>query len=310
MTISENPRPSRYGTQPVPGGTSESGKDATSAGKHTAQDAKESGKHVAQDAKESGKHVAQDAKESGQQVAQTAQEEVRNVASTVSEQARSLFHETSSELGSQAGTQQHRLAEGLRSLSQEFGSMAEGSDESSGQATGLVREAAQRTEGLADWLEQHEPGDVLQEVKGFARRKPGTFIAVAAGIGLLAGRLTRGLTADDSDQDQSAGQSVGTRAPSAQPTTGSYAASAASTSGLPGSGSPTVAQPVGAGPVDPGPMSGIGAGTAASFPASGPGTAAGPGPGTAARPGSATAARPGTGTSALGADDVHGEDPR
>lgn len=301
--MTTNPRSSYDDNQPVTHGTSGSDRD------------------LAQDARTAGKDVAQDAKASGEHVAETAREEVRNVSSTVGEQARTLLHEASSEFGSQAGTQQQRLAEGLRSLSQEFGSMAEGSDGSSSQATGLVRDASQRTQDLADWLEQHGPGDVLEEVKQFARRKPGTFIAVAAGVGLLAGRLTRGL-ADDGDQDPPAatGEAAGTRASSMgsgmPSTTGSYAAPAASVGGSPGSGSPTMAPPVGAGPVDPGPMSGIGAGPAEPFPAPGRGTAAGPGAGTtggtAPGPVSGTTTRPGSGTSGLDDDDlsVHGEDPR
>src|SRR5690606_3687690 len=85
-------------------------------GSGTTSGAKEQGKQVAQDAKEQAKHVAQDAKESGKQVAQTTQEEVRNVGATVSEQVRNLLSETSSEISSQAGSQQQRLAEGLRAL--------------------------------------------------------------------------------------------------------------------------------------------------------------------------------------------------
>ena len=48
---------------------------------------------------------------------------------------------------------------------------------------------------MASWLENREPGDLLGEVQRFARNKPGTFLLLAAGAGVLAGRLTRGLTA-------------------------------------------------------------------------------------------------------------------
>src|SRR5690606_5065529 len=154
-----------------------------------------------------------------------------NVASTVTEQARSLFDQTTSELGSQAGNQQQRLAEGLRSLAQQFGSMAEGSSDSSGQATGLVREASQRTETLASWLEQREPGDVLEEVRRFARRRPGAFIAIAAGVGVLAGRMTRGLTSGGDEQGPGTpgyvgGESGSYAGASAGAGTGSYAGAA------------------------------------------------------------------------------------
>lgn len=184
-----------------------------SQGQSTSQTAKDQGKQVAQDAKESGKHVAQDAKEGGQQVAQTAADEARKVVATAQDQARDLLQQTGSELGDQAKSQQQRLAGGLRSLSEELDAMAQGS-EGSGMATNLVSQGSDRTRSLADWLEHNEPGAVLDEVRSFARRRPGTFVALAAGVGLLAGRLTRGLTADSgSGADRTA--STGTWPPPA-----------------------------------------------------------------------------------------------
>ena len=42
---------------------------------------------------------------------------------------------------------------------------------------------------------------MLSEVTSFARRKPGTFLAAAAAVGFLGGRLTRGLAAESGDGD-------------------------------------------------------------------------------------------------------------
>ncbi|TPV47453.1 hypothetical protein FJ661_20660, partial [Pseudarthrobacter phenanthrenivorans] len=64
-----------------------------------------------------------------------------------------------------------------------------------GVASDLIRQAASSTETVASWLENKQPGDLLGEVQRFARNKPGTFLLLAAGAGVLAGRLTRGLTA-------------------------------------------------------------------------------------------------------------------
>ena len=55
-------------------------------------------------------------------------------------------------------------------------------------AGNLVREAAQRTGSLAEWLNARDPGSVLDEVKSFARRRPGAFIAIAAVAGVAVGR--------------------------------------------------------------------------------------------------------------------------
>ena len=68
-----------------------------------------------------------------------------------------------------------------------------------GMASDLIRQAAGTTDSVASWLENKQPGDILGEVQRFARNNPGTFLLLAAGAGVLAGRLTRGLTAGAPD---------------------------------------------------------------------------------------------------------------
>jgi hypothetical protein len=155
-------------------------------------------------AKDQAHSVASDAKQSGQQVAQTAKEQTQEVASEAKYQARELYQQLRGEVGDQAATQHQRAASGLHTLGDELGSMARGSDQS-GVATDLAQQAADRVHSLAGWLESREPGDVLDEVTSFARRKPGTFLAAAAAIGFLGGRLTRGLAADPSDTGAAGG---------------------------------------------------------------------------------------------------------
>jgi len=76
-------------------------------------------------------------------------------------------------------------------------------------ATEVAQQAADRIHGMASWLEQREPADVLQAVRDFARRRPGVFLAGAVVAGLAAGRLTRGMT----DAARSGGQRPGTHQP-------------------------------------------------------------------------------------------------
>jgi len=64
-----------------------------------------------------------------------------------------------------------------------------------GVAADLIRQAAERSQSVASWLENRDPGSLLDEVKSFARQRPGTFLLAAAGAGLLAGRLGRSLQA-------------------------------------------------------------------------------------------------------------------
>jgi hypothetical protein len=53
---------------------------------------------------------------------------------------------------------------------------------------------------------------VLEEVRSFARRRPGTFLLAAAAAGLVAGRLTRGAV-DDKRDTSSGNGSYGSRGP-------------------------------------------------------------------------------------------------
>ena len=67
--------------------------------------------------------------------------------------------------------------------------------------TDLAQEASRRVCEFSYWLDNHEPADLLDEVKRFARRRPGAFLALAAAAGVVAGRLTRGAVAGRSSAD-------------------------------------------------------------------------------------------------------------
>ena len=106
-----------------------------------------------------------------------------------------------SEVKSQAGSQQQKITEGIRGVSDELRSMADKSDNKF--VSGIVEQASQRSGSAASWLENRDASDILEDVKAFARRKPGTFLAIAAGTGLVAGRLTRGAKDNSSSADTS-----------------------------------------------------------------------------------------------------------
>ncbi len=145
-------------------------------------------------AKEQAAGLAQDAAGSAQHVAETAKTEAAGVASEVTANARDLFDQARSDLTNQAGVQQQKVAEGLRSVAGELHSMADNSDQP-GVASDLVRQAAERSSSVASWLDNRNPGSLVDEVKSFARQRPVAFLAIAAGAGFLAGRLNKGLSA-------------------------------------------------------------------------------------------------------------------
>lgn len=149
-------------------------------------------------AKDEASAVAGHAAGEVKNVAGTAKAEAANVATEVKTSARGLMLQAKADFTDQAGAQQQKAAEGIRAVSSQLSTMAEASDQP-GVATDLVRQAAERSQSVATWLESRDPGSLLEEVKSFARQRPGTFLMVAAGAGLLAGRLGRSLQAGAPD---------------------------------------------------------------------------------------------------------------
>jgi uncharacterized protein YjbJ (UPF0337 family) len=152
----------------------------------------------------------------GAHVAEVAKGEAGKVAGEARRQVRGLMDQARTEASDQAAHQQERAARGLRKVSDQLQSMGDTAEE--GLAGNLVREAAERTGSFAEWLDARDPGSLLNEVKGFARRRPGTFIAIAAVAGVAIGRLTRAVVSnatqsDDTMQPVSAPRYVAPAAP-------------------------------------------------------------------------------------------------
>ncbi|MDQ1593796.1 MAG: hypothetical protein QOH40_352 [Arthrobacter pascens] len=139
-------------------------------------------------------HPLHSAADSAGTVAHTARNEAANVAAEAKSSAQDLLGEVRSGLTGQAMSQQRKAASGIRSFSDQLNTMAMASDQP-GVASDLVRQAAERSAAAAAWLAGKDPGSLLDEATSFARRRPGTFLLLAAGAGVLAGRLTRGLSA-------------------------------------------------------------------------------------------------------------------
>jgi hypothetical protein len=152
--------------------------------------------------------VGQSAGQAGSRVAQTATDQARQVVSETAHQARDLLGEAGGQARDQASVQQQKAAHQLYSVADELRDMAAKGGQS-GVATEVAQQAAERIHGVASWLEQREPADVLQAVRDFARRRPAVFLAGAVAAGLAAGRLTRGVT----DAARSGGQHPGAQRP-------------------------------------------------------------------------------------------------
>jgi hypothetical protein len=102
------------------------------------------------------------------------------------------------EVTEQARAQQKRVADGVYSVANEAARIADQGGES-GPVTQVVRDASDRMMQAGQWLQAHEPGHVLDEVKSYARRHPGVFLLAAAALGVMAGRMAKNAIGETSD---------------------------------------------------------------------------------------------------------------
>lgn len=153
-------------------------------------------------AKEQAGQVAQTAKQAGTEVAGTVKEQAGAVTAEAAHQARNLLNQTRNEIADQASTQQQRVAGGLHSLADELQGLLNGQPQD-GMAKDLARTASDKAHEIADWIGERDPGSLLDEVRAYARRRPGAFLEISLGAGILAGRLTKGLAASNNSGQQS-----------------------------------------------------------------------------------------------------------
>jgi hypothetical protein len=158
-------------------------------------------------AKDEARNVGQTAAQAGSQVASTAADQAKQVTQETKRQAQDLVQQGRQQLQDQARTGQQKAGEGLSGIAQQLRTMVEGGGETpSGPAADLVRQAGDKLEELATWVQAREPGDLVNEVRTFARRKPGVFLLGAALAGVVAGRLTTGVVAAHKDGSATGGQ--------------------------------------------------------------------------------------------------------
>ena len=147
---------------------------------------------VATTAATQGKQVASTAAEETKQVAGQAMEQAQAVAGVAKEQARTLLDQARTDVRAQADTQAERLADGLRGLAGNVQALLDGRSDEAGPLPDLARQATSHLETLAGRIGDRGLDGVVADVTTFARRKPGLFLAGAAALGFVGGRLLRG----------------------------------------------------------------------------------------------------------------------
>jgi len=180
--------------------------DQFSTGGPPSGSASGSGGGLGEAARDQAGHLKDTTMEASQQVTGTAKEKAGEVAADVRQQTRQLAGQTRDQVAEQAGQQRDRAVEGLRSVGEELRSMAEHGQ--SGWGSQLARQGAELTDQAADFIQDRGAGEILDDIRRMARQRPGMFLAVAAGAGVVAGRLSRAMAsgAPDSSSDNRNGQ--------------------------------------------------------------------------------------------------------
>jgi hypothetical protein len=195
-----------------------------------------------QDTKEQAQEAVTTAADEGKHVAGVVGDEVQNVAGQAKDQARGLLDDALGQIDDQSRTQRDRLVGTLQSVSSDLEGMASSGD--SGLAAQATRQVAQRARSLSTHLDGREPSDLLEDVRQFARRRPGLFLLGALGAGVVVGRMARG-----AKQASSSGARPVTTSSPALADTQSATAPSSSAATAPSYGQPVVAVP--SSPVEP-----------------------------------------------------------
>lgn len=150
-----------------------------------------------------GHGAAPSAKETAAEVAGEAIQQTKAVAGEAKQHVASLVDQTKSDLQQQTHQRVQQASSSLRTLSGQLRSLREGKPQEAGPLHHYLIDAEQRVSSWAHRLETGGPELVLRDVRAFARRKPGAFLAAAIGAGFVAGRLARAGASAAHDQSTS-----------------------------------------------------------------------------------------------------------
>ncbi len=168
-------------TAGVTGGTSGTTGGTGTGGSGTTDQAKDKAQQAAGQAKDQAQQVAGQAKEQAQQVAGKAQGLLRSQVDTRSTQAGELVKSQASDI--------RTIGDQLRSSGKDMPAQ-------------LVDQAAQRIEGIGDYLQRADADAIIDDVERFARQRPWAVLVGGLSLGFIA---ARGLKASSTERYHSGG---------------------------------------------------------------------------------------------------------
>jgi hypothetical protein len=125
--------------------------------------------------------ATEQAKQQSQQLAHQARQQASNLASRTSEQAKS-----------QLANQKHNASQRMVPIQSALRESAQQlRNQGQGQVGDYAEKAADQVERFSTYLRQTEVDEIMEEVRGFARRRPGLFLGSAAAVGFFATRFMK-----------------------------------------------------------------------------------------------------------------------
>ena len=142
-------------------------------------------------AKEKAAEVAASAKQNAGQVTDQAREQANEVMTSATDHLGQVVGTARDELRNRASAEATNLGQRLGDIAQELRAMGQASAEHGGLASTAVCGVADQVDRGARRLREGDLDTALDDLKRFARNRPGTFLLGAMGAGFAVGRLLR-----------------------------------------------------------------------------------------------------------------------
>lgn len=142
--------------------------------------------------KRSATDLAQSAKQTAVDVAADAQDKLKAVASDTQQTLTNVAAQAKQDAGAVVEDQKNMVADRLRTVSnslRQTGSRLHNEDEA--MIGGYAQDAAGQIDRFAGYLQNHDVGDLINDVRGIAQRQPEIFIAGSLAVGFLLGRFLK-----------------------------------------------------------------------------------------------------------------------
>ena len=165
--------------------------------------------------------VKEQAVEQAHELRDATVEHVGAVTQDAKARALGVTHDVRRELETQGEDQARRLASSLRDAGRQLHDMADGAEP--GPLSDGTRQLAGGTERLASRLEEGGIHGVADDLRAFARRRPGVFLLAAGATGFLLTRMLRHAQGIGAGPDPQPGREGSQSAPSQSAPSGAEA---------------------------------------------------------------------------------------